>query len=146
MSPGPKYTLVQSPTLMNLSGPFVARAWADALKRHDAAALGLVLVHDELELDFGLVKLQPWDRSHRGHNGVKSVKASLSPAKFPRSPFARIAIGIGRPVGRDPATVSEYVLKKITTEQKGVLQEKVPWHLAGKLADMESEWQAGFQE
>ncbi|GAB0136448.1 hypothetical protein EsDP_00004749 [Epichloe bromicola] len=145
VSHGPKYTLVQSPTLMNISGPFVAGAWQEIMKQHDASSLSLVLVHDELEKAFGDVRLTPWDRSHRGHNGIKSVKNSLSQNKYSVSPFARIAIGIGRPAERDAATVSRYVLDRISLEQRRVLEEVVPWDISRKLAELEDEWRTEIQ-
>jgi PTH1 family peptidyl-tRNA hydrolase len=140
VSQGPKYTLVQSPTLMNVSGPFVARAWQEMVKQHDASSTSLVIVHDELEKAFGDVRLTPWDRSHRGHNGLKSVQRSLSQNKFPESPFVRIAVGIGRPAERDAATVSKYVLDKISLEQRRTLEEVVPFDVAKRLVELEDEW------
>ncbi|KAH7152816.1 peptidyl-tRNA hydrolase [Dactylonectria macrodidyma] len=140
MSQGPKYTLVQSPTLMNVSGGFVARAWQEMTKQHDASSLSLVIVHDELEKDLGVVRLTAWDRSHKGHNGIKSVKGSLSQSKYPTSPFVRIAVGIGRPVERDPETVSRYVLDRISREQRRILEEEAPWKVAEKLVELEDEW------
>lgn len=140
VSQGPKYTLVQSPTLMNISGPFVARAWQEMVKQHDPASLSLVIVHDELEKELGVVKLVAWERSPRGHNGIKSVKASLSQAKYPTSPFVRVAIGIGRPDSRDAETVSRYVLDKIPREKRRILEEVAPWDVAKRLVELENEW------
>ncbi|KYK57162.1 mitochondrial peptidyl-tRNA hydrolase [Drechmeria coniospora] len=145
-SRGPKYTLVQSPTLMNVSGPFVARAWQEMVKdSNSAASLSLVIVHDELERELGDVKLVSWDRSPRGHNGVKSVKKSLSQGRYPLSPFARIAVGIGRPEQRDAATVSRYVLDKISEEQRRVLEEVAPADVAERLVELEAEWRSEVQ-
>lgn len=145
VSQGPKYTLVQSPTLMNVSGGFVARAWQELVKQHDAASLSLVIVHDELERDFGIVRLTPWDRSHRGHNGIKSVKNSLSQNKYPSSPFARIALGIGRPEERDAATVSRYVLSQISREHREALEGSVPYEVAKALGELEEEWRLNLR-
>ncbi|OAA51912.1 mitochondrial peptidyl-tRNA hydrolase [Metarhizium rileyi] len=145
VSQGPKYTLVQSPTLMNVSGPFVAKIWQEMIKQHDASSMSLVIVHDELERTLGDVRLTAWDRSHRGHNGLKSVKKSLLQTKFPESPFARIAIGIGRPVERDAATVSKYVLDKISLEQRRVLEEAVPFDIAKRLVELEDEWRTEIE-
>ncbi|KAJ6441318.1 mitochondrial peptidyl-tRNA hydrolase [Purpureocillium lavendulum] len=142
VSHGPKYTLVQSPTLMNVSGPFVARIWQEMARQTDPASLSLVIVHDELEKDLGVVRLTPWDRSPRGHNGIKSVKKSLSQEKYPQSPFARIAVGIGRPDARDAATVSKYVLAKISGEQRRVLEDTAPLDIARRLVELEDEWRA----
>lgn len=144
VSQGPKYTLVQSPTLMNISGGFVARAWQEMVKEHDPTSLSLVIVHDELEKDLGVVRLTAWDRSHKGHNGIKSVKGSLSQGKYPQSPFCRIAVGIGRPKERDAATVSRYVLNRISGEQRKILEEEAPWKVAEKLIELENEWRIEF--
>ncbi|CAH0044476.1 unnamed protein product [Clonostachys solani] len=140
VSQGPKYTLVQSPTLMNISGPFIAGAWNEMLKQHDASSLSLVIVHDEMEKGLGIVKLTAWDRSHKGHNGIKSIKAHLSEDKFPESPFVRIALGIGRPKSREPQDVSDYVLQPILPEKRQILEEEVPWEVAKCLKILEKEW------
>lgn len=145
VSHGPKYTLVQSPTLMNISGPFVAKAWREMVKQHNASSLSLVIVHDELEKAFGEVKLLPWDRSPRGHNGVKSVKNVLSQKQYPDSPLARIAIGIGRPDERDAATVSRYVLDQIPSLQRQTLEKQVPWDVSQRLMELENQWKAALQ-
>ncbi|RSM10089.1 hypothetical protein CEP52_003728 [Fusarium oligoseptatum] len=87
VSQGPKYTLVQSPTLMNISGSFVARAWQDMVKQHDPSSLSLVIVHDELEKDLGIVRLTAWDRSHKGHNGIKKCQRVSITRKIPRFTF-----------------------------------------------------------
>lgn len=142
VSQGPKYTLVQSPTLMNISGGFVARVWQEMVKQHEAKSLSLVIVHDELEKDLGIVRLTAWDRSHKGHNGLKSVKGSLSQQKYPESPFVRIAVGIGRPTERDPQTVSKYVLDRISGENRRILEDEAPWKVAEKLIELEKEWKA----
>lgn len=110
------------------------------VKQHDPASLSLVIVHDELEKELGVVKLVAWERSPRGHNGIKSVKASLSQAKYPTSPFVRVAIGIGRPDSRDAETVSRYVLDKIPREKRRILEEVAPWDVAKRLVELENEW------
>ncbi|KAL7907701.1 peptidyl-tRNA hydrolase [Trichoderma velutinum] len=145
VSQGPKYILVQSPTYMNVSGGFVANAWQETVRKYGAESLGLVIVHDELEKDFGVVKLLPWDRSPRGHNGVKSVRGSLSQKKYPESPFARVAVGIGRPEERDAATVSRYVLNKISREHRTTLEEETPWDVAKCLMELENQWRIDVQ-
>jgi PTH1 family peptidyl-tRNA hydrolase len=145
VSQGSKYILVQSPTYMNVSGSFVASVWQDTVKRYGAESLSLVIVHDELEKDLGVVKLIPWDRSPRGHNGVKSVRGTMSQKKYPESPFARIAVGIGRPEERDAATVSRYVLRKISREARTTLEEDAPWDVAKCLIDLENQWRSEVQ-
>ncbi|KAM0666043.1 hypothetical protein MY8738_002549 [Beauveria namnaoensis] len=142
VSQGPKYTLVQSPTLMNISGPFVAKAWQEMLKQHDAASLSLVVLHDELEKALGEAALVAWDRSPRGHNGIKSVKKAVSEARYPQSPLVRIAVGIDRPLARDPESVARYVLEPISAAKQRVLEEEVPWEVKTALEQLEVEWKS----
>ncbi|KAI1138449.1 peptidyl-tRNA hydrolase [Hypoxylon sp. FL0543] len=126
-SAGSTYTMLQSPTQMNVSGPWLARAWKEALQNYalKPSELSLVLVHDDLEEALGRVRMRNWTASHRGHNGVKSVNGSLRPAEFPGSRWSRISIGIGRPEERDHISVSDYVLKKMTRHQRDVIDNQV---------------------
>lgn len=141
-SSGPKYTMLQSPTLMNVSGPWVAKAWKEILadKALSPAELGLIIVHDDLEEDLGVVKTRRWERSHRGHNGVKSVNGSLRKADFPDAWWARISVGIGRPETRDQSSVSDFVLRPMSKYQKMVLTEKAGPAVLAQLMQLEEEW------
>jgi len=141
-STGPKYTLLQSPTLMNVSGPWLAKAYKEYLASNnlEPEEVALVIVHDDLEEDLGVVKIRQWNKSHRGHNGVKSVLASLRPN--PQSRWARISVGIGRPASRDQSAVSNFVLSKIPRHARGILDEKASRGLYEALAQLEEKWQA----
>ena len=139
---GPKYMMVQSPTFMNTSGPWVAATWKQVLQDHDAQNLALVLVHDELEEAMGVVKTRPWNRSHRGHNGIKSVNATLKHAEYPDSLWSRIGVGIGRPEGRDSRSVSDYVLGPMSKYQKSVIESKGAEGVLRCLDELEKDWQA----
>ncbi|KZL85816.1 pth1 family peptidyl-trna hydrolase [Colletotrichum incanum] len=119
---GPKYAMIQSPAIMNVSGKWVAKAWKESLGARDPADLSLILVHDDLEEELGFVKTRKWKSSHRGHNGVKSVNACLRQSDYPGSEWARICIGIGRPEEREKATVSNYVLKPMSRHQWSALE------------------------
>ncbi|KAJ3490701.1 hypothetical protein NLG97_g5730 [Lecanicillium saksenae] len=142
VSQGPKYTLVQSPTFMNVSGPFVAKAWQEMLKQHDAASLSLIILHDELEKKLGTASLVAWDRSPRGHNGIKSVKKVLHQDKYPQSPLVRIAVGIDRPMARDPETVAKHVLDPISAAKQKILEDVVPWGVKTLLEEVEEDWKS----
>jgi peptidyl-tRNA hydrolase, PTH1 family len=64
----------------------------------------LVVVHDEIDLPFGVVKSR-LGGGLAGHNGLKSVSRELG------SPdFRRVRVGVGRPDSTDPEVVSAYVL------------------------------------
>lgn len=95
-----KVVLAKPRTFMNLSGGPV-KALADFFKVSPGQ---VIVVHDDLDLDFGAVKLRPRGSGDRGHNGLRSTTKSLG-----SKDYQRLSIGIGRPPGRmDPAS---FVLK-----------------------------------
>src|SRR5262249_4136098 len=58
----------------------------------------LVVVHDELDLPYGAIRLK-LGGGDNGHNGLRSVTASLGSRDY-----HRVRFGVGRPPGRqDPA-------------------------------------------
>jgi PTH1 family peptidyl-tRNA hydrolase len=71
----------------------------------------LVVVHDELDLPYGAIRLK-LGGGDNGHNGLKSLRRSLGSGEF-----FRVRVGIGRPPGRqDPA---DWVLREwSSTERK----------------------------
>ncbi|WP_415154283.1 aminoacyl-tRNA hydrolase [Propionicimonas sp.] len=90
--------LLKSRTYMNESGIAVGKA----LGYYRIPAERLVVVHDELDLDFGRLRLK-FGGGDNGHNGLKSIRRSIGTGDFFRARF-----GVGRPPGRqDPA---DYVL------------------------------------
>lgn len=96
---------------MNLSGPPVAAL----ARKHRIAAEDILVVHDDLDLEFGKMKLR-LGGSAGGHNGLKSVIGSLGSPEF-----CRLRIGIGRPPqGMDPA---DYVLSRFDRQEQGQLEE-----------------------
>jgi PTH1 family peptidyl-tRNA hydrolase len=97
--PGPKVVLAVPTTYMNLSGGPVA----GLMKYYDVPVDHLVVVHDELDIDAGLVRLKQGG-GEGGHNGLRSVSQSIG-----SKDYLRVRVGIGRPPGRqDPA---DFVLK-----------------------------------
>ena len=83
---GPLALLIPT-TYMNLSGESVGPA-AGSLK---AAPAQVLIVHDELDLPFGVVRGKLGGGT-AGHNGLRSISAGLGSSEYPR-----IRIGIGRP-------------------------------------------------
>ncbi|PSR81776.1 peptidyl-tRNA hydrolase [Coniella lustricola] len=149
-SRGPRYTLLQCPTLMNVSGTWLSKAWREALEQHRGrypdTPLGLVVVHDDLEEDHHVVKIRPWQRSHRGHNGLKSIMTTM-PAppsgNVQTDPkWAKISLGVGRPANRDPETVADYVLRPLSKFQRESLSEKSGPSLLAALEDVEAAWRS----
>lgn len=103
---GAGVVLAKPTTYMNESGGPVA-----GLVQYFKVGLDhLVVVHDELDLPLGVVRLKAGG-GEGGHNGLRSVTASLgSPA------YVRVRLGIGRPPGRmDPA---DFVLRGFPSAQR----------------------------
>ncbi|KAI1736613.1 peptidyl-tRNA hydrolase [Xylaria scruposa] len=145
VSSAPTYTFVQSPTMMNVCGPWVLAAYRETLQQHalQPSELALVLVHDELEAAFGAVRTRAWETSHRGQNGVKSAKKSLDALDYPRGHWARISVGIGRPVERTPDVVSGHVLRKMTSHEKREIDTKVAPQVIKCLRELRDKWEQG---
>ncbi|MBB3115778.1 aminoacyl-tRNA hydrolase [Corynebacterium bovis] len=99
---GVPVVLARSRGYMNLSGGAVG-ALASFFRVPPAQ---VVVVHDELDLDPGVVRVK-LGGGENGHNGLKSTTQALGTRDY-----VRVRVGIGRPPGRmDPAA---YVLKPFT--------------------------------
>ncbi|KAL8722360.1 MAG: hypothetical protein Q9225_001150 [Loekoesia sp. 1 TL-2023] len=122
LSASEDYTLWQSPSLMNLSGKPVAKAWRTFVSSlsslEEKRAARLVLVHDALELSLGKIHVRDLGTS-RGHRGVKDVMAFLPPGME----FTRVRVGIGRCVSHSKSDVAQYVMRKMTPHQLGVMED-----------------------
>jgi peptidyl-tRNA hydrolase, PTH1 family len=91
---GQPVTLARPQAYMNLSGGPVAALAAF----YKLPADRVVVLHDELDIPFGAVRLK-LGGGDNGHNGLRSVTASLGTRDY-----YRVRFGIGRPPGRmDPA-------------------------------------------
>jgi PTH1 family peptidyl-tRNA hydrolase len=97
---------------MNISGVGVAAAWRQFVKDVRGEEAKLVVVHDELELGLGQVKVKSGTASPKGHNGLKSIREILKGVEY-----TRIGVGIGRPESRDPDVVAGYVLRKMSAAE-----------------------------
>jgi PTH1 family peptidyl-tRNA hydrolase len=73
----------------------------------------LILVHDDLDLDLGRLRIKQAG-GHGGHNGIKSVIDTIGTAQF-----VRVKIGIGRPAPCQDS--ADYVLQAFTREESEVL-------------------------
>ncbi|MEA2933024.1 MAG: peptidyl-tRNA hydrolase, family [Actinomycetota bacterium] len=90
-------------TYVNLSGESVVRL----VRRYgiDDDLSRLVVVHDELDLPAGRVKVKEGGGT-AGHNGLESIRAHLHSGAF-----VRVRIGIGKPPGRQDG--ADYVLRRL---------------------------------
>ena len=111
---GDAATLLMKPqTYMNLSGESVG----PALGFYKLTTEDVVVVHDELDLPLGRLKLKRGG-GHGGHNGLRSLIKHL-----PDDRFIRIRIGIGRPPPQwDPA---DYVLSKFRSQEWTAVDQAV---------------------
>ncbi len=105
---GENATLVLPETMMNLSGKAVV-----AFIKSAKAAKGLLVIHDDLDLPLGTIKMV-FARGSGGHKGVESIMRAIK-----TQDFARIRIGISAAGKKNQA-------KKVSGE------EKVLKHVIGK--------------
>lgn len=105
---GSKVVLIKPQTFMNLSG----RSVLPAMTFYKLTPADVVVIHDDLDVPFGKVKLKSGG-GHGGHNGLRSLVAELGTPDF-----IRIRVGIGRPALGD---VVDYVLTGFSAEEMKVL-------------------------
>jgi PTH1 family peptidyl-tRNA hydrolase len=107
---GRRAVLAVPRTYMNVSGGPVA----GLLRYYGVAPADLVVVHDDLDLGFGVVRLKQGG-GEGGHNGLRSISASIG-----TKDYLRVRFGIGRPPGRqDPA---DFVLKRFSGAERKELE------------------------
>ncbi|MGN6598392.1 MAG: aminoacyl-tRNA hydrolase [Actinomycetes bacterium] len=105
-APGPRVVLAKPQSYMNESGGPVAGLTAFFGLDPNA----VVVVHDELDIPFGEVRLKIGG-GEGGHNGLRSVTKSLG-----TKDYYRVRVGIGRPPGRmDPA---DFVLRDFSGAER----------------------------
>ncbi len=102
--------LAKPVTFMNRSGPPVL----DLLKYLNMGIRELLVIHDDMDLDFGKIKLKE-KGGHGGHRGVKSLIDTLDDDNF-----SRLRMGIGHP---DPGiSVVEHVLGDFPEKESRMLE------------------------
>ncbi|KQR66464.1 aminoacyl-tRNA hydrolase [Frigoribacterium sp. Leaf172] len=110
LAPGAaRFVLAKPNTFMNLSGGPVQAL----LRFYDLDVSRLIVVHDELDIDFDTIKLKHGG-GHGGHNGLRDIIAATG-----SNEFTRVRVGIGRPPGRQPA--ADFVLKDFAAAERQIL-------------------------
>lgn len=110
---GQRVVFVRPMSYMNESG----RPIGQLLRWYKASPRQLIVVHDELDLGFGEVRVKMGGGT-AGHNGLASIVSHLG-----TKDFVRVRAGISRPRGfQDPA---DYVLQEFSTEERKQLAEVV---------------------
>jgi PTH1 family peptidyl-tRNA hydrolase len=111
---GEERTVYAAPTtFMNESGGAVR----SALTYWKIAVEDLLVVHDDIDLPFGRLRVQVGGGSG-GHNGVRSVESALRTREF-----SRLKIGVGRPPGSmDP---SDFVLRRFRKAEEAEVEAMI---------------------
>ena len=110
---GHPVVVAKTKTFMNLSGPPVK----SLLERYELTPGRLILVYDELALPWKEIRIRPRGSS-AGHNGVKSVIASLGTDEFVR---VRLGFKPDHPIGDG----AEFVLRPFKKAQMQDVEEMV---------------------
>jgi PTH1 family peptidyl-tRNA hydrolase len=105
-------------TFMNLSGAAIV----GLLQFYKIGVPDLLVVVDDVQLETGRLRLRG-DGSAGGHNGLKSVIASLGTAQF-----SRLRIGVGR--GDERRDLADHVLARFESDERGIIEDAV-----GRAAD-----------
>jgi PTH1 family peptidyl-tRNA hydrolase len=107
--------LLEPRTYMNASGESVQPAMAF----FKIAPSELVVVHDELDLPFGEVRLKHGG-GHAGHNGLRSILERVGTGDF-----GRVRVGIGRPPPGFQGEVASFVLSGFAPDERAALPDLV---------------------
>lgn len=99
-------------TFMNCSGESVQ----PAAHFHKIPTSNIIVIHDELDLPFGTVRVKI-DGGHGGNNGIRDIVRALGPS------FVRVRVGVGRP--QIKGTEADYVLNEYRAEEKPVLAKQI---------------------
>ncbi|MGI8721367.1 MAG: aminoacyl-tRNA hydrolase [Geodermatophilaceae bacterium] len=103
---GSRVLLATLTTYMNESG----QAVRPLLDYYKAEPGSLIVVHDELDLPFGTVRIKQGGGDN-GHNGLRSITRSVHGPDY-----IRIRIGVGRPVGRQAP--ADFVLRDFSAAER----------------------------
>jgi PTH1 family peptidyl-tRNA hydrolase len=103
---GRSVVLAKPRVYMNESG----RQVGPLAKFYSVAPADVIILHDELDIDFGQIRLK-FGGGVAGHNGLRSVSSALG-----TNDFQRVRIGVGRPPGRMDGAA--FVLGNFTSAER----------------------------
>ncbi|BBE30473.1 peptidyl-tRNA hydrolase [Tepiditoga spiralis] len=107
-----KYLLVKPTTFMNLSG----QVFIELSRKYGRINnTDIVLIYDDVSLDFGKIRIRKTG-SAGGHNGVKSIIASLGTQEF-----LRIRVGVDKKP--EYMKLSDYVLSQFKNDELSVMNK-----------------------
>ncbi|MFN8015997.1 MAG: aminoacyl-tRNA hydrolase [Acidimicrobiia bacterium] len=102
---GHKTLIAKSNTFMNDSGVAVG----EIIRRYKVGPKNLIVVHDELDLEDGIVKIK-LGGGLAGHNGLRSIKQHIK-----TQDFIRVRIGVGKPSHKTQG--ASHVLKALSKKE-----------------------------
>ncbi len=108
--------LAKPQLFMNQSG----KAVAQIMKYYPAAEL--IVIHDDLDLPFGTIRVQK-NISSAGHHGIQSIIDELG-----TKDFIRVRLGIDIPEARGQIPGDEYVLQKFTDFEQEIIKQTILEH------------------
>jgi len=120
---GRRVLLLLPLTFMNSSGTAVA----DAARKFKIPVEHMLIIHDEVELPFGEVRLKE-GQGLGGHNGLRSIEQHLGSRDF-----WRVRVGVGRPEQPQKALI-DHVLASFNEPREQVVA------LMQRAADAVDEW------
>ena len=109
---GVRVVIARATTFMNASG----RAATRLLDWHGGRVEDLVVVHDEVELEPGTVRVKDGG-GHGGHNGVRSIIALVGEREF-----VRVRLGVGRPTSSH-VELADWVLSDFRRDERSLADE-----------------------
>lgn len=117
---GQRAALLKPMEFMNRSGHSVAAA----ASFYKLASSDILVIHDELDLPFGAVRLKKGG-GEAGHNGLRSISAALGTQEY-----VRARIGIGKPPPDFRGSGADFVLEAFAVTERAALDD-----LVGRAAD-----------
>ena len=103
---GEKVILVKPQTYMNLSGECVAQV----LNFYKIELSDLIVIYDDIDVSLGKIKIRP-KGSAGTHNGMRNIISIIKDESFHR-------IRVGKDKKKEGIDLADYVLKKLTKEEK----------------------------
>lgn len=109
---GEKIIAIKPQTYMNDSG----RAVQAAAAFYKIEPTDIIVIHDELDLDFGRIRMKQGG-GDAGHNGLRSITAALG------ADYWRLRFGIGHPGLKH--LVADYALTNFSSDEKPITEALV---------------------
>ena len=109
-----KVLLLLPGTYMNESG----RAVGEAAHFYKLALSDIVVVHDEIDLEFGRIQVKQGG-GDAGHNGLRSIRQHLGAGET-----VRVRFGVGRPPEQWEG--SDWVLARFSSAEEKQLKDLIP--------------------